>query len=172
MEIFLQTGLDRANQFESLQKFCRMAHELCRAVSPADPRQARPDDRFRRNPPLIRPTELLRPREHIIRALADALRTRRTLTGAEVDVVIMQAVAAKALADEHARRAAWKRSEESAALFSGSIAAARAPADRRCKISQCISGASRARRRRVVDDGGGLAAADTAMSAFHLIATG
>jgi hypothetical protein len=60
---------------------------------------------------------LLRPREHIARALTAELLVRRTMTGDEVDEVIMQAVTAKAAADEHARRAAWQRAEESAASF-------------------------------------------------------
>jgi hypothetical protein len=60
---------------------------------------------------------LLRPREHIVRALTAELLVRRTMNGDQVDTIIMQAVAAKALADEHARRAAWRRTEESAASF-------------------------------------------------------
>jgi hypothetical protein len=36
------------------------------------------------------------------------------MNGDQVDTIILQAVAAKALADEHARRAAWRRA--SAAL--------------------------------------------------------
>jgi hypothetical protein len=60
---------------------------------------------------------LLRPREHIVRAMTAELLVRRTMNGDQVDTIIMQAVAAKALADEHARRAAWRRTEESVASF-------------------------------------------------------
>jgi hypothetical protein len=41
---------------------------------------------------------LLRPREHIVRALTAELLVRRTVSGDQVDTIIMQAVAAKALA--------------------------------------------------------------------------
>jgi hypothetical protein len=61
--------------------------------------------------------ELLRRHEYIVHALAAELLIRRTLTGIEIDSVIARAVAAKALADEHARRADWRRVEESAARF-------------------------------------------------------
>jgi hypothetical protein len=60
---------------------------------------------------------LLRPREHIVRALTAELIVRRTMNGDQVDTIIKQADAAKALADEHAHRAAWRRVEESAASF-------------------------------------------------------
>lgn len=60
---------------------------------------------------------LLRPREHIVRALTAALLIRRTMTGAEVDEVIAAAIAAKAAADERQRRLDWKRIEQSAASF-------------------------------------------------------
>jgi hypothetical protein len=60
---------------------------------------------------------LLRPREHIVRALTKELLVRRTMTAEQIDAIIMQADAAKALANEHARRAAWRRAEESAASF-------------------------------------------------------
>lgn len=60
---------------------------------------------------------LLRPREHIVRAMTAELLVRRTMNGDQVDTIIMQAVAAKALADEHARRAAWRRTVENAASF-------------------------------------------------------
>jgi phage terminase large subunit-like protein len=52
-----------------------------------------------------------------VTALVDAIIARGTLSGDEVDAIIMQAVAAKALADEQARRADWRRVEQSAALF-------------------------------------------------------
>jgi len=60
---------------------------------------------------------LLRDHEHVVRALAAELLIRRTLDGAQIDRCIKQAVAAKALADEHERRAVWKRVEESARAF-------------------------------------------------------
>jgi DNA invertase Pin-like site-specific DNA recombinase len=60
---------------------------------------------------------LLRQREHIVRALTAELIVRRTMNGDQVDTIIKQADAAKALADEHAHRAAWRRVEESAASF-------------------------------------------------------
>jgi hypothetical protein len=60
---------------------------------------------------------LLRPREHIVRALTDELRNRRTMTGTEIDETIARAVAAKALADEHQRRADWQRRTASAHAF-------------------------------------------------------
>jgi hypothetical protein len=47
---------------------------------------------------------LLRPREHIVRALTKELLIRRAMTGAEVDEVITTAVAVKAAADESQRR--------------------------------------------------------------------
>ena len=65
----------------------------------------------------IEAAALLRNHEHVARALAAELLIRRTLTGIEIDSVIAQAVAAKALADEHARRDVWKRVEESARAF-------------------------------------------------------
>jgi hypothetical protein len=60
---------------------------------------------------------LLRPREHIVRALTAELLIRRTMTGDEVDAVIAVAVAAKTAADERKRRLDWKRVEQSAASF-------------------------------------------------------
>ena len=66
---------------------------------------------------MVEAAALLRPREHIVRALTAELLVRRTMNGDQVDTIIMQADAAKALADEHARRAAWRRAEESAASF-------------------------------------------------------
>jgi hypothetical protein len=52
-----------------------------------------------------------------VRALTAELLNRRTMAGAEVDEVIAAAVAAKSIGDEHQRRAAWKRIEQSAASF-------------------------------------------------------
>jgi hypothetical protein len=59
----------------------------------------------------------LEPRAHVIYALAEALRIRRTLDGAQVDQVIAQAVALEALATEHQRRDDWQRREQSAMEF-------------------------------------------------------
>jgi hypothetical protein len=52
-----------------------------------------------------------------VRALTKELVIRRTMTGADVDEVIAAAVAAKSIEDEHQRRTAWKRVEQSAASF-------------------------------------------------------
>jgi hypothetical protein len=69
---------------------------------------------------------LLRPREHIARALTKKLLARRTMTGREVDEVIVAAVAAKAAADERQRRAEMRRATASAASFESSLSKARA----------------------------------------------
>jgi hypothetical protein len=60
---------------------------------------------------------LLRPNEHLVRALTKELLVRRTMTGRQVDAAISKAVAAKTLSDEHARRAAWRATMKSAAAF-------------------------------------------------------
>ena len=60
---------------------------------------------------------LLRPREHIVRALADALRIRRTMTGHEVDIVIAEAVSIRAAEAERKRRADWRERTKSARAF-------------------------------------------------------
>jgi hypothetical protein len=60
---------------------------------------------------------MLRLNEHILRALAEALRIRRTLTGTEVDEVIATAVSERAAEAERQRRLDWKRAEQSAAWF-------------------------------------------------------
>jgi hypothetical protein len=60
---------------------------------------------------------LLRPREHIVRALTKELLCRRTMTGMEVDEVIATALAREALAKEKARRAAWAETCAKAAEF-------------------------------------------------------
>jgi len=65
----------------------------------------------------IEATALIETNAHLVNALAEALRIRRTMTGAEVDEVIAAVVAAKSIEDEHQRRADWKRIEESAASF-------------------------------------------------------
>jgi hypothetical protein len=65
----------------------------------------------------IEAAALLKPNAHLVRALAVAMRIRRTLTGVEVDEVIAAAVAVKSIEDEHQRRADGKRAEQSAARF-------------------------------------------------------
>jgi hypothetical protein len=62
--------------------------------------------------------ELLRRHEHVVRALAAELLIRRTLDGDQIDLCIKQAVAAKAMADERARRDDWRFRQESARHFS------------------------------------------------------
>jgi DNA-binding MarR family transcriptional regulator len=49
-------------------------------------------------------TALLRPREHIVRALTKELLIRRSMTGIPVDEIIAAAVAAKSADDECKRR--------------------------------------------------------------------
>jgi predicted short-subunit dehydrogenase-like oxidoreductase (DUF2520 family) len=66
---------------------------------------------------MVEAAALLRPREHIVRALTDALLVRRTMTGPEVDAVIAAAVMTKAAEDERQRRLDWRRIERSAASF-------------------------------------------------------
>jgi hypothetical protein len=60
---------------------------------------------------------LLRPREHIVRALTKELLIRRTMIGTEVDEVIAAAVAREALTAEQVRRADWNERQQSAARF-------------------------------------------------------
>lgn len=50
-------------------------------------------------------------------ALVDAIVEKGTLSGIEVDGIIMQAMAAEGLALERQRRADWTRVEQSAARF-------------------------------------------------------
>ena len=57
---------------------------------------------------------LVRPREPIVRALTKELLVRRSMTG---DEVIAAAIAMKSIEDECQHRRAWKRIEQSAALF-------------------------------------------------------
>jgi hypothetical protein len=63
------------------------------------------------------PPALLRPREHIVRTLTKELLIRRTMSGIEVDEVIVAAISHETLAAEQARRADWQRAIESAARF-------------------------------------------------------
>jgi hypothetical protein len=73
---------------------------------------------------MLEAAALLRPREHIARALTAELLERRTMTGKEIDAVIIEAVAAKAREDEKQRQLDWRRREESAAQFYASVAKA------------------------------------------------
>jgi hypothetical protein len=66
---------------------------------------------------MVEAAALLRPREHIVRALTKELLCRRTMRGREVKTAIRQAVAAKAIEDERQRRLNWQRVKESAARF-------------------------------------------------------
>jgi hypothetical protein len=52
-----------------------------------------------------------------IQAVAAALIEHRSLTGDQIVAVVAESVAREAMAAEHARRAAWRRAEESAASF-------------------------------------------------------
>jgi len=61
---------------------------------------------------------LLRAHPVVVTALVDAIVEKGTLIGAEVDVIIMQAMVAEGLAWERQRRADWNRVERSAASFS------------------------------------------------------
>jgi hypothetical protein len=60
---------------------------------------------------------LLEASAHIVRALALQLQRDRTMDAAAIDACIEGAVAQKTLDEEHARRAAWKIIENSAADF-------------------------------------------------------
>ena len=60
---------------------------------------------------------LIRANIEIVQALVEALIERGILIGDEIDEIIAREVAVKALADERARRAAWKIVENNAADF-------------------------------------------------------
>ena len=60
---------------------------------------------------------LIRANIDIVRALVEELIERGILTGDQIDVIIAREVAVKALANERARRAAWKIVENNAAGF-------------------------------------------------------
>lgn len=66
---------------------------------------------------------LIRANLHVVSALVDAIIERGTLDGTEVDAIIMQAVAAKAAADERQRRAAWAQTCANAAAFKPALIA-------------------------------------------------
>ncbi len=61
---------------------------------------------------------LLRAHPIVVTALVDAIEEKGTLSGIEVDGIIMRAMAAEGVAVEQRRRAAWKRVEQSATFFS------------------------------------------------------
>jgi len=60
---------------------------------------------------------LIRANIEIVQALVEALIERGILTGDEIDAIIAREIAVKALANERARRAAWKIVEKNAADF-------------------------------------------------------
>jgi ApbE superfamily uncharacterized protein (UPF0280 family) len=61
-----------------------------------------------------------------IKAVAAALIEHRTLSGDQIAAVVSTSVAREAMAEEHARRTAWRKAEESAARFQVAIALASA----------------------------------------------
>jgi hypothetical protein len=61
--------------------------------------------------------DLLLPYGDVIMALSIVLRIKRTLDGAEIDKLISDVQARKALAIERARRKQWQRAVENAAKF-------------------------------------------------------
>jgi hypothetical protein len=60
---------------------------------------------------------LLGDSEHIVRALAEELRIKRTMDGSAIDHCIERAVALRSIEIEHQRRAAWHARELNAAQF-------------------------------------------------------
>jgi hypothetical protein len=97
---------------------------------------------------------LLRPREHIVRALTDELRNRRTMTGIEVNETIARAVAAKAADAEMRRRREWRQREESARAFLADVSLARpVSAAARPPSQQVASYPVRGQRSRGLGDG-------------------
>ena len=60
---------------------------------------------------------MIRANIEIVHALVEALIERGILTGDEIDTIIAREVAAKALANERARRVAWRIVEKNAADF-------------------------------------------------------
>ena len=67
--------------------------------------------------PSSRTAALIRANIEIVHTLVEALIERGILPGDEIDAIIVREVAVKALADEHARRVAWKVVENNAADF-------------------------------------------------------
>ena len=60
---------------------------------------------------------MIRANIEIVHALVEALIERGILTGDQIDAIVEREVAAKALANERTRRAAWKIVENNAAGF-------------------------------------------------------
>jgi hypothetical protein len=54
---------------------------------------------------------------HAVTAVAESLIERQTLTGDEVDSIISEAESARIIADEKARRAAWRKAVARAEQF-------------------------------------------------------
>jgi RES domain-containing protein len=63
---------------------------------------------------------LLTSSAHIVQALANELRIKRTMDGGEIDATIERAVGAKAIELEHQGRDEWRRVIENAARFAAS----------------------------------------------------
>jgi hypothetical protein len=61
--------------------------------------------------------DLLRPYGDVVTALSTVLRIKRTLNGHEIDQIISDVQARKAMAIERQRRADWRKSEEEASSF-------------------------------------------------------
>ncbi|WP_316398199.1 hypothetical protein [Bradyrhizobium sp. 33ap4] len=61
--------------------------------------------------------DLLMPYGDVVMALSVVLRIKRTLDGAEIDQIIRDVEAQKALAVERRRRADWRKREEAAKRF-------------------------------------------------------
>ena len=61
--------------------------------------------------------DLLLPYGDVVISLSVLLRIKRTLNGAEIDTLISDLQARKAMAAEHRRRADWRRREASASTF-------------------------------------------------------
>jgi hypothetical protein len=61
--------------------------------------------------------DLLMPYGDVMMVLSIVLRIKRTLDGVEIDKIIWDVEARKALATEHRRRAEWRKAELAAARF-------------------------------------------------------
>jgi hypothetical protein len=61
--------------------------------------------------------DLLMPYGDVVMVLSMVLRIKRSLDGAEIDEIIRDVVARKALAVEHRRRADWRKAEVAASRF-------------------------------------------------------
>jgi hypothetical protein len=65
--------------------------------------------------------DLLMPYGDVVIALSTVLRIKRTLNGREIDQIIMDMETRKAMAIEHQRRAAWRKSRAGRSPFSGDM---------------------------------------------------